>query len=212
MPVSILGRFLVSERRNMRMPEKLEASVRSGVSSRPILNEIPIEEDAGPLLVTNASGQFVPTVRSKTRGVARYAFSEIPVEEESQLIAELYMTLLEASLAKRWRNRCNSVAEAVDRLRESTLEPTYLIVPEEALPEICGPDYDPAMVDHLMMTQGFVSVVDEIRILPANLPSNGALVTTAPALVGLYTRVGDYLGVMLQRVDRTVMVVGDGVA
>jgi hypothetical protein len=212
MPVSILGRVFVSERHNMRMPERLEASMRSGVSARPILNEVEVQDDVEPLLVTNADCRFVPTRVSRARGTARYAFSEVPLDDEPKMLAEMYMALLDASLSQGWSNRCNSVSEAVDRLRSSSIEPAFLIVPETVLPDICGPQYDPAQTAGRMMKQGYVAVVDKMKVLPADLSPGSALVLASPSFFGLYTRVGDYLGVMIQRADRSVMVVGDGVA
>lgn len=212
MPVSILSRVLVCERHNMRMPEKVEASMRSGVSTRPLFNEVVVSEDVEPLLVTNADRRFVPTRRSSTRGVARFGFSEVSLDEEPAILAEMYMSLLDISLSHGWSNRCNSVSEAVDRLRGSSIEPAFLIVPESVLPDICGPQYDAAQTAGRMMRQGYVAVVDKMKVLPADLSPGSALVLAAPSFFGLYTRVGDYLGVMIQRADRSVMVVGDGVA
>jgi hypothetical protein len=211
MPVSILGRVCVSERRNMRMSENLDVSMR-GSTTRPILNEVDVPEDVHPLLVTNADRRFVTTTRSASRGCARYAFSEVPLEEEGVFVVEMYMSLLEISLSRGWTNRCNSVADAVNRLRNSLIEPAFLIVPETVLPEICGPDYDPAQTAVLMMRQGHVAVVDNMQVLPSDLPPGSAMVLAEPNTFGMYTRVGDYLGVMIQRADRSVMVVGDGVA
>ena len=209
---TVLGRLLVPERHNMRMPEKLEASVRSGVSSRPILNELEVQEDVGPLLVTNAARRFVPTKRSAVRGVARYGFSEVPLEEEPQLVIELYMTLLDFSLRNHWANRCNSVSEAVTRLRGAGLTPTFLVVPESVLPDICDASFDPEWAAQMMKAQGYVATVDNMQVMTADLPPGAALVCLDPKLTGLYTRVGDYLGIMIQRADRAIMVVGDGVA
>jgi len=209
---TVLGRLFVPERRNMRTPEKLQASIRSGVSARPALNELEVPEDVEPLIVTNAARQFVPTRRSVTRGVARYGFSEVPVEEEEQLVIELYMSLLDYSLRNRWGNRCNSVTEAVARLRRSELEPALLVVPESVLPDICGPDFDPTWAAQMMKAQGYVATVDNMQVMTADLPAGAALVSTHPESSGLYTRVGDYLGIMIQRADRAFMVVGDGVA
>jgi hypothetical protein len=175
------------------------------------MNEIPVEEDVEPLLVTNAARRFVPTIRSKTRGIARYAFSDVPLEDEPALFAELYMSLLEASLVNGWKNRCSSVVEAVDRLAADDFEPGFLMVSAEKIPDICGPDYDSAVVEQLMMTQGYVTVVNGIKVLPAELSPDAAVVTASPEMLGLYTRVGDFLGIMLQRVNRSIMVVGDGV-
>jgi hypothetical protein len=209
---TVLGRLFVPERRNMRMPEKLQASIRSGVSSRPALNELEVPDDVEPLLSTNAARQFVQTRRSSVRGTARYGFSEVPVDEEEQLVIELYMSLLDFSLKNQWGNRCNSVTEAVTRLRGLGLEPALLVVPESVLPDICGPDFDPKWASQMMKAQGYVATVDDMQVMTADLPPGAALVSTHPEFAGLYTRVGDYLGLMIQRADRAIMVVGDGVA
>jgi len=209
---TVLGRLFVPDRRNMRIPEKLEASIRSGVSSKPVLNELEVQEDVEPLIVTNVSRHFVATRRSAVRGTARYGFSEIPIDEEDNFVVELYMSLLDFSLKNQWRNRCNTVMEAISRFRGSDLEPVFFVVPEAVLPEICGSDFDPGWAAQMMKAQGYVATVDNMQVMTADLPPGAALVSTHSEVAGLYTRVGDYLGIMVQRADRAFMVVGDDVA
>jgi len=43
--------------------------------------------------------------------------------------------------------------------------------------------------------------------LMADLPPSMAFVATAPALVGVYTRIADYLGLLLFRADRAIVAV-----
>jgi hypothetical protein len=96
------------------------------------------------------------------------------------------------------------------RLRTNNYEPRTIVLPESWLPEICGPDFDIATAKTLMGTQGYVSKVDEMQVLVAALPSDKAFVASAPALVGVYTRIADYLGLLLFRADRAIVAVTRG--
>ncbi len=189
--------FVIEQHRQRR------ANVGFGV---PAFEEREVKEDVGPLLVTNARGTFVPT-KVSSRGVARYGFSHCPIERESGLVAELHRVLTETSLRQGWSNRCSSVPEAVDRLRTGGVIPRSLVISDSLLPSICGPDYDLASVRRLMAAQGFVTMVDGMQVLLGDLPEGAALVAAAPAGVGYYTRIGDHLGVLVQRVNRALMVV-----
>jgi hypothetical protein len=172
----------------------------------PIFEEREVKGEVAPLLVTNARGTFVPT-RISQRGVARYAFSHCPIEQESRLVGELHRVLTETSLRQGWSNRCSSVSEAVDRLRTGGVIPRSLVISDSLLPSICGPDYDLASVRRLMAAQGFVTMVDGMQVILGDLPEGAALVAAAPAGVGYYKRIGDHLGVLVQRVNRALMVV-----
>lgn len=167
--------------------DRMQASVRS----RPLFNEVPVESEIGTALVTNSSARFVSTKRSPTRGVIRYAFSRVNSDEEDSLLIELYMTLLSRSWSEKWTNRCNNIRDAVSRMFKNSLEPSFLILPKESFedPQVPG-----------------------LKVLPSSLPLGCALLTTVRSLTGSYTRIGDYLGVMILRADRAWMVVGDEVA
>jgi hypothetical protein len=59
-----------------------------------------------------------------------------------------------------------------------------------------------------MEIRGYVTVVSGMQVLMSpDLPDGSALVMGPPSAVGLYTRTGDYLALLLQRVDRSLVVV-----
>ena len=74
-----------------------------------------------------------------------------------------------------------------------------------------GPDFDLGAARRAMAVQGYVTVVDGMQVLLSALSEGSALVA-GPAALGTYTRVGDHLGLLLQRVHRAVMVVRPNVA
>jgi len=54
---------------------------------------------------------------------------------------------------------------------------------------------------------GLVGSVDGIRVLSANLPLGGALLFTNPSALGVYVRIGDYLGLQFYNVRQNVAVI-----
>jgi len=86
-------------------------------------------------------------------------------------------------------------------------EPKALVVPFSLLKEACGSEVSPEEAIKLMRFQGYVSQSQGVDILVADIPPGSALLTTAPPLVGFYTRTGEHLGLLLQRADRTLMMV-----
>ena len=92
------------------------------------------------------------------------------------------------------------------------MEPKSLVVSEKQIAGFLGPDFDLEAARRAMSTQGFVTVVDGMQVLLSSLPEGFALVAGSPSALGIYTRVGDHLGLLLQRVDRVVMVVRPNVA
>jgi len=173
----------------------------------PALYEIQLDSKAEPLLVTNMRNTFVLTRRSK-EGIGRYGFSEVPLDEEGALIAELHRILVKTSRDKGWTNRCRTAAEGIARMRSFGLEPKYVVVSSA---DVCESKDDKAAYDKIDLAKGHVTEIDGIHVLVAELPKGQALVTTLPNLTGVYTRVGTHVGVMIQRADQSVVVVGDDV-
>jgi hypothetical protein len=198
MGLSALACIFTTERRRQR-----QAAVGFSV---PAMGEVRVPEDAMPLLASNMRGTFLPTRRSGA-GIGRYGFSPCRVEEEPLALSALYQALTELSTREGWANRCSDLTQAIERLRSSGFEPRSMVIPEQTLRDVCGPDCDLEAARRSMAVQGHVAVVDGIRVLLSNLPGGAALVCAAPEVVGLYTRVGDHLGVLVQRVDRAIMVV-----
>ena len=204
MPYAPLERMLKTERYRQR------AAVRGGFST-PGLCFSAVTDDCMPLLATNMRGTFLLT-RRNAEGLAPFGFSYSAVGEEDTLLNELHRVLWEVSAKSGWSNRCSAVPEAIDRMRERGVEPKSLVVSEKQIAGFLGPDFDLEAARRAMSTQGFVTVVDGMQVLLSSLPEGFALVAGSPSALGIYTRVGDHLGLLLQRVDRVVMVVRPNVA
>lgn len=204
MPYSALERLLRPERRHQR------AAPRGGFST-PGLCLTAVSAECMPLLATNMRGRFLPT-RRNTHGEAPFGFSYCPLGEEGNLLNELHRTLFDLSGKSNWGNRCSAVSEAVNRLRSSGMEPKSLVVSESQLTETLGSDFDLNSARRAMVFQGYVTMVDGMQLLLSDLAEGLALVAGPPSTVGIYTRVGDHLGLLLQQVDRAIMVVRPDVA
>lgn len=195
MPRSALEGLLITERKRQQVP----LDPTHGDFSIPAFRERDVEREAEPFLATNMRGTFVEVARSKTRGTVRHSFSECPLDQEGALVAELYRVLSE----RPWAVRCNTIAEATSRI----LEPRSLVVPFTLLEKACGESVSVEDAEKMMMLQGHVTEVSGMRVMMAPLPDDAALVAAAPPLLGFYTRIGDWLGLLLQGLDRTMVVV-----
>jgi len=91
------------------------------------------------------------------------------------------------------------------------LEPKALTVPFSTLKEIVGEELTEEEADRLTLSKGCVTEVNGIQVLSARqaLRKGEALVTTARAMVGHYTRVHTYVGVTILRADKSVVLVGE---
>lgn len=204
MPYAALERMLKTERYRQR------AAARGGFST-PGLCFTAVPADCMPLIATNMRGTFLPT-RRNADGLAPFGFSYSPLGEEGVLLNELHRVIWDFSVRANWRNRCTAVSEAVDRLRSQGVEPKSLVVSEGQLARVLGADFNLETARQSMATQGYVTVVDGMQVLLSDLSDGSALVAGPPPALGIYTRVGDHLGLLLQRVDRVVMVVRSDVA
>ena len=133
--------------------------------------------------------------------------------EEEAFFFELYKAVWALSAEYRWTNRCTSIAEAVARMSGFGLMPKVLVVSLTLLQEACQREVTVEEAEKLMMVQGHITEVNGLRVLLATkLPPSAAVLATAPNLVGAYTRVDDYLSVLLYQADRALVLVGDDVA
>jgi len=83
------------------------------------------------------------------------------------------------------------------------------VIPSDVVAEICGEGFTIEAAEQAMTTQGFVAEVSGLKVLIAPLLKGAALLTASPPLVGVYTRVGDYLGLQLCNAHQNIVVVND---
>jgi len=203
MRVSALELLLGTERVHRRTDET--AKVGFAV---PALYECPADPGDSPFLVSNSRGSFVLGARSKG-GHVRLAFSECPTGGEDRLLAELYRVLWRVSGEYGWANRCDSVAQAVARMRAMSLEPKALVVAPSFLEDACGEPVSLEDAGKLMLAQGYVAESEGVRVLAADLPSGTAILAATRTLVGVYVRVDDRLGLMVRKANQSLVLVGD---
>ncbi len=204
MPYAALERMLRPERHRQRAAPK-------GGFSTPSMCFTSVGEEAMPLLSTNMRGNFRLT-RRNAEGLAPFGFSFCPVGQEGPLLDELHRTLWELSTHGNWTNRCTGVPEAIALLQTLGMEPKSLVISERQLSGILGSDSDLEAARSAMAFQGYVTVVNGMQLLLSDLPDGSAMVAGPPSDVGIYTRVGDHLGLQLQRVNRAIVVVRPHVA
>lgn len=188
MNLSILAHLLVTERHRQR-------AAPAGGFSIPFMSEREVPPETEPLLVTNARGSFTQTRRSRD-GLARFGFSPCPLEDEPILLGRLYNALESLSRASNWHNQFNTTAGAIESMRGTSCKPKNLVVSESLVSQFTTDE-----------SGGLVGSVDGIRVLSANLPLGGALLFTNPSALGVYVRIGDYLGLQFYNVRQSVAVI-----
>lgn len=198
MKAPIFSRILSVERYRQRM--------QSVGLSLPTLCEQAVDLLDDPLVVSNMRRSFVRTRRSQD-GVARYAFSECPLDLEGTMLSRLFTALWGMSEENGWSNRYTSIPGALRGFRDKGMPPHSLVISPHALKRICGTDLDLDEIDKLMLLRGYVSEVEGLKVLVTDLPHNQAMLTAQPILVGNCTRVGNHLGILLRRVDQTIALV-----
>jgi hypothetical protein len=183
---SIFSHLLVAERHRQRAASEVGFSI-------PVMSERFVPPEAEPLLATTARGRFIRTPRNQ-EGMARYGIFPCPLEEEPLLLGRLHEALWECSEAEGWANRFSTVGEALDFMRASPYAPKILVLPESVLAQWGA-------------QETIVGELEGMLVLSSTLPVGMALLTAHPASVGVYTRVGDHLGLQLTGVNHTVAVV-----
>jgi hypothetical protein len=162
--------------------------------SVPAMSERGVADGLDPILVTNARGQFVTTHKNK-EGMARFGFSPCTLEEEPSLLTTLVRQTLILTIERGWGNRFDSVGDAIESMRASRFKPRSLVLPRGVISRFT----DEEGVQH--------GRVEGLQLMSTDLPDKCAiLVTDAPAL-GVYVRVGDYVGLQLYNVDKTLAVI-----
>lgn len=160
----------------------------------PAMSERGVSEGLDPILVTNARRGFVVTKKNR-EGMARFGFSPCTLDEEPLVFNSLVRCISSLSLARGWKNRFDSVEKAVDFMRGSRFKPKNLVLSRE--------------VTHRFTDSDGVQLgkVNGLQLLSSDLPDKTAiLMTDAPAL-GVYVRVGDYIGLQLYNVDQTMAII-----
>lgn len=203
MRTSALERLLTVEREPRRA-----SSVGFSI---PALSEREAKEDEAPFLVTSMRSAFLETRRNR-EGNVRFGFSEVPLRQEADFVAGLYRALCELSIQHGWPNRCRSLSEAAGLLQRLGSDPFHVVVGPDQIAEACEAPLTVEEAEKLMMAQGYVAEVGEVKVLVAGLPRGAAMVTASPSLLGVYSRVDDRLGLLIKRADRAVVLVGDDLA
>lgn len=187
MNFSIFAYLLATERVHPR------SSSGAGFSI-PAMSERGVADGLDPILVTNARRGFVVTHKNK-EGMARFGFSPCTLDEEPLMFRALVEQLLSLSVSRGWVNRFDSVGGAVDFMAGSRFKPKSLVLPRGVISRFSGSDGVQ------------VGKVHGLQLLSSDLPEKTAiLMTDAPAL-GVYVRVGDYVGLQLYNVDKTMVVI-----
>lgn len=155
----------------------------------PAMEERQVPENVEPLLVTNMRGAFLQGRRG-SQGVARYGFFHCPPSEEHLVLERLYSTVLTLALSASWANVFGSISEALEAMRASLVSPKTVVLP----------------ADH-ELSEGETVSFQGLQVVVGPFPQGCALVASSPAALGVYTRVGDHLGLQVYNVPRTLMVV-----
>lgn len=195
MRVSALERVMLNER-----PHKRAAP--DGSFATPLFLEQAVEAKDGPFLASNGRGGFLSVRRSSIGGHVRYAYGPCDIEDEDEWLESLCTTLR----GEGWRNCYSEIGEAVDSMRSQGLTPLHVVVPFSLLASVCGSEFSEDDADKLMLVRGYVTEASGLKVLVSGASS--IIVAAAPSQVGLYSRIGGHLALLLCRADRSLAVVG----
>lgn len=187
--LSVLSYLLLTERHRPR------AASGSGFAT-PVMMERESPEGSDPCLVSTTRGGFVVTRRT-LEGAYRFAFFHCPIEREGEVVTNLYRAVWDHSTTLGWGNRFRTPREALAAMRDT---PAKTVILPRSLAESFAPGQE--------IPEGKVTIVNGLHVLVAPLPEQSAIVASAPATLGVYTRVGDHLGLQLTAVRQRLMVVG----
>ena len=193
--------LLIFERERQRMSD-------NGLAV-PAFQERPVEHTDAPFIVTNMRGSFLLS-RPTREGYLRFGFTNCPVDTEGTLLTAMFRQLRAISQDSGWENRCSSLAQAHKLMVRQGQEPRVVLISRTTLSQACGEEITAEDASKIVLAQGYMAEVDGIRVLPADLPLGCAILATHPALVGTYTRVGDYVGIALRKADQRLVLVSDG--
>ncbi len=165
--------------------------------------EMPATVDQAPLLATNMRGEFLLAGISKTRGVANYSFCKCLIQDETLLLNSLYRTL--TNYSNSWNTRCVSLSEAIQRMAARGSPASKVVLPLNYL-SLVGLGQTAIEAETLMKRQGFVDTVYGIPVLSINLPGKGGFVLPPTSLAGVYTRVDDCVGLLVNSADNISLI------
>lgn len=165
-------------------------------ASVPIMLERNLPEDSDPCLVTTTRGDFVVTRRSR-EGVFRFAFFRCPPETEPEVTSRLFESLIQLSTGLGWSNRFEDLPSAMKAFDRFEYSSRSVILSKGLAAQYLGQE----------VQEGQVSYNKGMQVLVAPLPEGCAIVAAPPPSLGVYTRVGDYLGLQLMAVDQRLLLV-----
>jgi hypothetical protein len=146
-----------------------------------------VVEDLGiePLLTTSMRGTFLRT-RVSDEGCVRYGFSDVSLDEESVLLSEFCRVLILEGLREGWNNTVSTIEGAFKKLQQAGFVPGSLVT--------CAD-----LGEKEIIPEGVKLFVSEIPVK--------ALVAASPDKTGSYTRIGEYVSILAQRVNVTFVLV-----
>lgn len=151
--------------------------------SVPAMSEVFLESEAQPLLASNMRNGFVLTRLSRD-GVGRMGFSECPVADEDDLLVALVAALRATILRECWSNKTSSIEDGMSLLPKLGYEPRAVVVAPETEIKLSG-----------------------VEVMACKGLGKTSLVLASPQHTGFYARVGDYVGILAQKVNRAFVVV-----
>lgn len=179
--MTILSELLKTERYHQRTPRSSRGSFAGLLATIPSMLEIELSEGVeDPLLVSNMRGQFLVSRKSRTN-CGRFGFSEIPLEEEDALILELIQSVRKQP----WGTCFTTFERALEDMQESPTPARFLV---------CAKGSE-------------IQVPPGVTLLQTGLPEGVGLLSSDRDATGLYTRVGNFVGLMIQNASNTLRVI-----
>ena len=155
-----------------------------------------IPKDAAPVVVSDMRGNFLYQ-KKPFFGEARCGMFQCAPHSETIVVGTLFQRLLELNSEFGWPKIYPSIKVALGGL------PAKSVVVSSSYLQGSGVSEEEAV--DVMRRNGHIAVVKNVQVLLGNIPDGCALLATDDA--GYCIRRGNFLGVILQGVDRNIAVV-----
>jgi hypothetical protein len=199
---SILAILLHVER------ERRKASSAHEGYQAPLMAEWVSEPGVAPLYSSNLQGGLLPAKVHQDTGVLRLGFFRCSLEQEGKWLAYLAQVLSRAAEVNRWPIAHTTPIQAIQAMASRGCPASHWVAPPNLVQEASGLSTEEAQT--LMGVQGYVSEVEGVRLVMADLDPDSQLLVSAPSLAGLYIRSDDHMAVSIWRASTAWGVVRAG--
>lgn len=181
--------------------ESSRAHTRQVSNKIPTILSLDFNSNVSPCVSSTGRGTFLISSQSAT-GTCRFGFSDVLLTEEGIFVQELASKLKAFGEQQQWDNTAPSIEEAVAKLAQRGLKARYAIFPRTVFSEEDSSKWE---VEKIATMGKYVKL--GVDILVTDTTYGIPFVVVGPKDLGVYIRIGDYVGTLIKNADRNVVLV-----